>query len=200
MLMMSGKAKKIIVAAVIADVFFWAWFAGFVWFSIIINGYGIQENVKTEAVVVLTGGKNRVSEAVKILNNNLADKLFISGVSNKVSINNIENTIGAKILYPERTYLGYKAKNTIQNAEEVADWLQRNHITSVRLVTSNYHIPRSIAELSAYKLPLTVIPHPVYSDKIAKDWWKSWATFKFIANEYNKYLVVCLRNFFNFRR
>lgn len=198
--MMSGKAKKIIVAAVIADVFFWAWFAGFVWFSIIINGYGIQENVKTEAVVVLTGGKNRVSEAVKILNNNLADKLFISGVSNKVSINNIENTIGAKILYPERTYLGYKAKNTIQNAEEVADWLQRNHITSVRLVTSNYHIPRSIAELSAYKLPLTVIPHPVYSDKIAKDWWKSWATFKFIANEYNKYLVVCLRNFFNFRR
>lgn len=196
--MISCRTKWFLITFIIADTLFSLWLVGFILFGIKINDYKIDKTTKTEAVVVLTGGRHRVAEAIKILNKGLAQRLFISGVSEKVSIGDIENKTGERILYPEYTDLGYKATNTIQNAEEIIEWLQKNHITSLRLVTSNYHIPRSLAELSAYNLPLKIIPHPVYSEKISEFWWGSWKTFKFIAGEYNKFLFVKLRNLLKF--
>ncbi len=171
------------------------WLGGFLFFCYQINHYR-PDNQKTDAIVVLTGGRNRITESISLLNSGLADKMFISGVSKRVTITDIENKAGVTLLEPHKVELGYKAQNTVGNASEIKEWIENNKIQSVRLVTSNYHLPRALTELSTYHLPLTIIAHPVYSEKISKNWWHSWGTLKFIFAEYNKYAFVCLRNLF----
>lgn len=172
------------------------WLGGFVWFGHKINNFGANESEKTDAIVVLTGGRNRIAEAVRLLNDGVAEHLFVSGVQKGVEIADIAASLDVEIAEPEKVELGYNATNTIENATEIKEWIEKNNLTSVRLITSNYHIPRSMAELDAHHLPLKIIFTPVYSEQVAVYWWQSWGTFKFIFSEYNKYLVVVIRNLF----
>lgn len=177
-------------------VLFAVWLCGLSYFGYIINSYTSDNTERTDAIVVLTGGKNRINEAIKLLNDNLADRLFISGVRKNVTLADIEENTSSHINDFNRIELGYKATNTIGNASEIKEWIDKNSIGSIRLMTSHYHIPRALAELSAYNLRLKIIVHPVFSGRIAEHWWQSWATFKFMAAEYNKLLFVYLRNLF----
>ena len=193
---MSGSKRIYLLCAIFIGSICMAWAVGFILFSSIINKYSVDEYTKTDAVVVLTGGRNRIAESIRLLNNNLADKLFISGVSKNVSIKDIESKAKIHIDNPDKVELGYKARDTIGNAAEVKEWIENNNITSVRLVTSNYHLPRSMVELNALNIPLEILPHPVYSANISKNWLKSWGTFKFVAAEYNKFLFAYVRTLF----
>ncbi|MBR1841429.1 MAG: YdcF family protein, partial [Alphaproteobacteria bacterium] len=157
----------------------------------------VDEEKNTDAIVVLTGGRNRITEGINLLNQKRAPILFISGVSQDVKIGELEKRLSVYADDESRIVLGYKATNTIENASEVSDWIKQNDIKSVRLVTSNYHIPRSIAELETYHLPIQIIIHPVYSKYVKKEWWKHWGSFKLIATEYNKFLFVTVRNLFH---
>ena len=65
------------------------WFAGLVAFNYKISHYQVDENVKTDAIVVLTGGAYRIKEAFRLLNEDLSDTLFISGVEKKISLNSL---------------------------------------------------------------------------------------------------------------
>lgn len=170
------------------------WLSGFCLFNKAINSYKINLDNKTDAIVVLTGGKNRIAESIKLLNDGLADKLFISGVYKTLNVDNIEKSSNITINDKSKIVLGKKATNTIENAEETAEWIKQNHIKSVRLVTSYYHIPRSLEEFKAYNRGVKIIVHPVYSQNVAKQWWKRWGTFKLIAGEYTKFLIVYIRN------
>ena len=67
-----------------------AWCLGFVYFAHYINSYEIDKTTKTDAIIVLTGGRNRILEGIQLLNENLADKLFISGVPENITISQIE--------------------------------------------------------------------------------------------------------------
>lgn len=188
--------KYFILLATVCFCSFLLWISGFVWFGHKINDYSEYNDEKTDAIVVLTGGRNRISEAFRLFSNDSAEHLFISGVQPGVAIQDIITELGIEIPSTDNIELGYKATNTIENAEEIKEWIEINNIKSVRLITSNYHIPRSMAELDAHHLPLKVILTPVYSEKLAANWWESWGTFKFIFSEYNKYLVVVIRNLF----
>ena len=183
----------------IADIMVFAgilWFSGFCLFNRKINSYPLDYTTKTDAIVALTGGKNRIAESIKILNDGLSDKLFISGVSEKASIKDIERAANIKALDESKITLGKKAHNTIENASEAFEWIKNNKIEHIRLVTSYYHIPRSMQEFKLYGLRKKILPHPVYSQNVAHEWWKNWGTFKLIASEYNKYAVVYIRNMF----
>lgn len=193
---MLEKSKKYGVIALLAfDCIFLPWFCGFVWFGQKINTY-VDNDEHTDAIVVLTGGRNRIAQAVRLLNNETAEHLFISGVEKKIKINDIAQSLNLTINRPEKVELGYNATTTLENAQEVKTWIEKNNIKSVRLITSNYHILRALAELEACRLPLKIIPEPVYSEKVAPYWWQSFGTFKLIFREYNKYLVVKFRNLF----
>ncbi len=192
--MSAPKKKYFIIAAHIFWVLLAAWLVGFVVFTYKIHSYFTQEQYQTDAIVVLTGGRNRIAESIRLLNENLADRLFISGVSSNVSVEAIEDKAKIKISDPSKVELGYKAKDTIGNAHEIKEWIENNHINSIRLVTSNYHMPRSLVELRASGLTVDILPHAVYSDRISEKWWQSWGTFKFIYAEYNKFLYAYLRN------
>ena len=168
-----------------------AWLAGFVVFAYRINNYKLDDTTHTQAVVALTGGRNRIAEAVKILNAGQADMLFISGVGRHISFDDIKKRQGIDSEENDaRIVIGQKAKDTEGNAVESTSWLRQKHINSIRLVTSNYHVDRSVAEFKSQNPDLKIIPHPVYSENIRKKWWKSWHTFSLIFSEYNKFLYV----------
>jgi uncharacterized SAM-binding protein YcdF (DUF218 family) len=91
--------------------------------------------------------------------------------------------------------LGHDAQNTIGNAEETSRWVKMQGYESIRLVTSDYHMPRSLEEFS-YTLPdVSVVPEPVVGDRFS--------LYKTIVNtesrlllmsEYHKYLAARLRH------
>ena len=170
-----------------------AWCLGFVYFAHYINSYEIDKTTQTDAIVVLTGGRNRILEGIQLLNENLADKLFISGVPENITISQIEKQARIKADDETKIELGRKAKNTIENAIEAEEWIKKNNIKSIRLVTSSYHIPRSLQEFIIYvtkENDLEVILNPIYSPNVNIKWWKSWGTFRLLVMEYNKFLVV----------
>ncbi len=96
---------------------------------------------KIEAIVVLTGEKGRIPEAIKIFNKNRNIYLIISGANPNFSKEFIKKKIGlegAKNLIIEN-----RSKNTIENALEVKKILKRLNIRNIVLVTSCFHIPRA---------------------------------------------------------
>ncbi|MBP5352292.1 MAG: YdcF family protein, partial [Alphaproteobacteria bacterium] len=148
--------KKIFAFAVVVGVCLTSWLAGLFFFGWKIQSYTQDKTTPTDAIVVLTGGRNRIHEAIELLNTGLASKLFISGVPQNIQVGDIERVAGIKADVEEQVELGRQATNTIENAQEVADWCRQNGIKSIRLVTSNYHIPRSIADLNSHNLDLQV--------------------------------------------
>lgn len=173
-----------------------AWLVGFYYFNQHINSYQIDHTTHTDAIVVLTGGRNRIPEAVKLLNKAQADKLFISGVEKNVSLKAISERADVVISTDREITLDKKSTNTIQNAIEASQWIKDNHIKTIRLVTSNYHIPRSLEEFKAKNKGVKIIIHPVYSQNVAKNPFANWGSFTMLASEYNKFLYVYIKYLF----
>jgi len=174
---------------------FLIWLGGFIIFQQYIRKRPIDITTKTDAIVVLTGGKNRIAEAVKLYNNGLAGMLFISGVEPHVNFTSIEMQNKVKInREKEHVYLGKEATNTIGNAVEISEIIRRNNLKSIRLVTSYYHMPRSMLELEALTSDVKILEHPVYSKNVSKRWWKRPKSFYLIASEYHKFIFAYIKN------
>ena len=169
---------------------------GMIGFGYTIYHFKTDETQKTDAIVVLTGGRNRISEAVELLNSGAAEKLLISGVAEETSLEALKKREDVNVTTSREIILDKKSTNTVENAIEAVSWVKKNNFKSIRLVTSNYHIPRSMAEFRANNRNLKILAHPVYSDRVEQKWWKSWHSFVLIASEYNKFLYVWLKNRF----
>ena len=122
------------------------WLLGFLWFAIALPQPAGEE--KTDAVVVLTGGTGRIERGLEALKRDWARKLLVSGVDRSVKPH--EFAIGYRVR-PARmaccVTLGYQATDTRSNAVEVGEWLAREKIRSVRLVTNDWHMRRARMEL-----------------------------------------------------
>jgi uncharacterized SAM-binding protein YcdF (DUF218 family) len=158
-------------------------------------------DTKTDAIVVLTGGSDRIEIGLMLLSANQAEKLFVSGVGEGVSLLSL---LSSSSYVPEsmpelakQIKLGYEAKNTKGNADEVYDWVKENDIKSLRLVTSNYHMPRSLIEFEDKMPEIKIIPHPVKPYAVKFDNWnRNPPVRKLLMSEYNKYLITKLRVLF----
>ena len=123
-----------------------------------------------------------------------AKKLFISGVSKGISLNDLSQRTDITIRTQREITLDDRSTNTIENAIEAAEWIEKNNISSIRLVTSNYHLLRSEQEFRARRPGLKIILHPVYSENVSTRWWRNLGSFALVASEYNKFLIVWLRS------
>jgi uncharacterized SAM-binding protein YcdF (DUF218 family) len=117
------------------------------------------------ALVVLTGGKLRIKEAFKHLVQGKGDQLFISGVPKGVQVKDLWDAAHINEPYSkeieEKVALGYAATTTKENAFETKGWVEKNKIKDICLVTSDYHMQRSLLELKN-SLPHTPItPYPI---------------------------------------
>ena len=159
----------------------------------------LQRNI-ADIIIVLTGGSGRIEYGLQLLAERKADILFISGVGEKVTIDDIIKQAPIAIrgkLNKEKIILGRNAENTIGNAKEVASWLSDKATHHVLLVTSNYHIPRSVLEFSTEMPQLVIIPAPVLPKDFKPDnWWKDDEDRALIFSEYHKYIAGELRHLF----
>ncbi len=86
------------------------------------------------------------------------------------------------------------ATNTHGNAVETRRWVREQGFKSLIVVTSNYHMPRAIAELSRSMPDLRLIPFPVVGDRWRTDSaWASGVRARLLLSEYAKLVVVELR-------
>lgn len=146
-----------------------------------------------DAIVVLTGGTNRLQTGFDLLQQGMGKKLFISGVYRGVEIQEL-----LRLWHDKETTtldcciaLGFNAENTVGNAEETAAWLTSEEFSSIYLVTANYHMPRAMAEFKHAAPSLAIIPYPVSPEKLdLAQWWKDQTTRRLILGEYIKYLAV----------
>lgn len=145
---------------------------------------------QAQAIVVFTGTPQRIHKGVA-LQEKLNIPLLISGVKKGVSLKQLSITPSSQ------TTLGRQARDTEGNAKETYDWLTKNHVSSFILVTSNYHVPRSLLELRRYNKHLDIIVLPtVNSDFLSFFWWKNTNALKLVIEEYNKYVFALARSFF----
>jgi len=178
------------------------WLGGLLWFIVQIPVQPSANESTTDAIVVLTGGSNRLEYGLQLLVRVKAKKLFISGVHDKSTSEAIlghttapEIRMKLMTLGSESIVLGHEAENTIGNADETARWLKQEGYHSIRLVTSNYHMPRSLSEFTTIMPDITIIPHPVFPDDFKlPGWWNHTESRHLILSEYHKLLASKLRH------
>ena len=139
---------------------------GWIWFAAsLVTMKPDAPDQKTDAIIVVTGGKKRIAEGVRLLENKSSGKLFISGVNPNTTLSDLLN--GHKA--PCCITLGYRASDTIGNADEAREWVKAHKIKSIRLVTSNYHMMRAKLEFDRALPDLVIYEHPVPSDQNDND-------------------------------
>jgi len=147
---------------------------------------------RADAIVVLTGGRLRIDEALALLDRGSGARLLISGVNESTSRAMLARvTEGPRDLYACCVDLGRQARDTHGNAVETRDWTRARGYRSLILVTSAYHMPRSLAEFRRLMPDVQLIPYPVQHHSLKLGAWaRDGETFRLLLSEYLKYLVV----------
>lgn len=153
------------------------------------------ETARTDAIVVLTGGRGRVARGTDLLASGVAERMLISGVgANAAARDLIPNERLASHTLSCCVTLGRAARNTRENAVETAGWVAANRVASLRLVTADFHIPRSLLEFRAHLPQVEIVADPVTSENVRlARWWRWPGTAVLLAGEYNKYLAARAR-------
>ncbi|MFQ5784583.1 MAG: YdcF family protein [Alphaproteobacteria bacterium] len=172
-----------------------AWCSGLVWFARQVPRRVDDPGVPTDAIVVLTGGAGRLSTGLDLLSRHLGRKLFISGVYRGVEVAEI---LSVWRQAPESLdcciELGHTAVDTAGNARETAQWMAKEGFRSLRLVTANYHMPRSLAEFRRAMPGVVLTAHPVFPEHVRIDaWWRWPGTAALLASEFTKFLLAMAR-------
>jgi uncharacterized SAM-binding protein YcdF (DUF218 family) len=169
------------------------WLTGFAAFILTLPNRVEDEDTHTDAIVVLTGGSERINTGLTLLDHEMADRMFVSGVHKGVEIGDILRASHAEapLEITSRITLGHLADDTVGKAEETKDWVRVNNIKSIRLVTASYHMRRSLWEFQRTMPDVALIPHPVFPDH-AKAGQGGYVLL--LAGEYSKYAIALVRN------
>jgi len=185
-----GRAFRwIVLLAIIGALLAFA--AGFLWFIGKVATSEVALDQRADGIVVLTGGASRIVDGVELLAAGRGKRLLISGAHRGTSSGEIAR------LVPDHTRLvaccvdlDYSL-NTSGNAVETKRWAEGRGFRSLIVVTSSYHMPRTLAELARRMPGVTLVPYPVVTDKMRSEaWWSSVSAAKLLFSEYVKYLFA----------
>ena len=168
---------------------------GFIGFLSQLRGAEAEPASHADGIVVLTGGSSRVSDAMELLAGGYGKRLLISGVHPTNAASDISRSLSDnQSLLSCCVDLDRSAVNTRSNAAETRRWAHERGFKSLIVVTSNYHMPRAIVELSHAMPDVQLIPFAVVGDKWRDEpWWTSGATFRLLLSEYAKYVAAEVR-------
>ena len=173
---------------------------GFVGFLSQLHGTESKPARRAEGIVVLTGGSSRVSDAMELLAGGYGKRLLISGVHPTNEASDISRSLpdnsppDNQMLLSCCVDLDRSAINTRSNAAETRRWARDRGFKSLIVVTSNYHMPRAIVELSHAMPDVALIPFAVVGDKWRDEpWWTSGTTVRLLLSEYAKYVAAEVR-------
>jgi uncharacterized SAM-binding protein YcdF (DUF218 family) len=181
---------------------FGCYLGGLVWFANAIPDAVEDPDAATDAIVVLTGGSQRVQSGLQLLAAGKAKKLFVSGVYHGTDVAALLRTARQS---PDAVQccvvLGHDADNTYGNAQETAAWMRQENFRSLRLVTASYHMRRARLEFARAMPTVRVVAHPVFPEAVRQDRWWAWpGTLDLIVGEYDKYLWALARPWFGSAR
>jgi uncharacterized SAM-binding protein YcdF (DUF218 family) len=186
-------AKWIAVAAAATLV---AFAAGFVAFARAVADYVPGQPAQgADAIVVLTGGELRLTAAARLLAEGRGGRLLISGVNPQTSRADLKRLSGlSERLFATKVDVDYAAHSTTSNAEETRAWASAKGYRRLIIVTSSYHMPRSLTELSREMPDVVLVPHPVVPERLhARRWWTDAFTARVLLGEYVKFLPSAAR-------
>jgi uncharacterized SAM-binding protein YcdF (DUF218 family) len=154
---------------------------GFIVFALTLGRPAPSDAEPTQAAVVLTGGSGRIEHALQVLRDRKTGRLLVSGADPSVTKADIARRVeGSRRLLACCVDLGSESVDTRSNAEEAGRWLARHRFTSVRLITSDWHMRRARYEF-----------HKVLGGRyrIVPDAVRSEPSFLTLFGEYNKYVL-----------
>lgn len=164
------------------------WLAGLFYFIYGLSRSEPPTDIKTDGIVVLTGGNSRLQEAVRLLESGVAGRLFISGVNVQVTEAELLSLLGISGELADCCIeTGAKARNTVGNAQEISLWVQKSQMSSIRVVTSLEHMPRALIEIRRFMPEIRIVAHPV------GQWRPENIRLVSLIREYSKYLVSLFR-------
>ena len=168
---------------------------GFIWFVGQIATEETRLDRGADGVVVLTGAAARIPDAMELLASGRGKRLLITGVHRATTAPEIARLTP---IYNREfaccVDLDRSALNTLGNAIETRRWAREKNFRSLIVVTSNWHMPRAMAEI-AHQLPdATLIAFPVIAEKLrTQSWWTEGGMVRLYMAEYLKYLLAVAR-------
>ncbi len=173
------------------------WSGAFAMFLVLMALPANAPQERTDALIVLTGGKQRIERGFTLLAQGGAPVLFISGVGEKVTV---EEMLAAHATPAQRAaitashaeiVLDHAASSTQTNAEQTAAFVRQRGYLTIRLITGHYHMPRSLVEFHAALPGVVIYREPVVPDSLAHHpWWSSADSRRLIWQEFHKYLAA----------
>jgi uncharacterized SAM-binding protein YcdF (DUF218 family) len=172
-----------------------AFIGGFVVFASSTARYAPTVGEPADGIVVLTGAAHRLAEASRLLAEGKGRRLLISGVNTMVKRHELYRASGLSMAkFTCCVDIGYLAHDTVGNAEETKAWAGARGFSRLIIVTSRYHMPRSLIELSRAMPAAVLIPYPVASRNFRSErWWMHAATARLLFTEYVKFLPSAAR-------
>jgi uncharacterized SAM-binding protein YcdF (DUF218 family) len=163
---------------------------GFIVFAEGLERYHHEPERAADGIAVLTGGPARIDQAMKLLAGGKAKRLLITGVNRTTSTESLKELASqGDQFFSCCVDIDKEARNTIDNATETSQWAASHHYQSVILVTSNYHMPRALAEHARVMPRVTLVPYAVVDNNVHLErWWTYPGTMRLLISEYLKYL------------
>ncbi len=171
------------------------WLLGLLVFLTAIPRERMALSGRADAAVVLTGGMDRLGAGMALLTADKAGRLLISGVHPDTTRQDLLQRLDdPKNRFDCCVDLDRRALDTEGNATETARWVSENGFTSLIVVTSHYHMPRSMREFRDAMPDVELIPYPVFPDGVdVNRWWIHAGTGRLVIGEYTKFLASLLK-------
>ncbi len=180
--------RLLVIIAIVALI----WLVGLFAFADRVRGLTpAEEPARADAIVALTGpSAERVNAAIRLLEQ--GQRVLISGVNREVRRRELrELTPGSSRLFNCCVDLGFEAEDTVGNAQEIAAWARAKGYETLIVVTSDYHMPRSLVEIRGALPEATLTPYAVSTPSLDNArWWRAAVTARRMTLEYMKYLVA----------
>lgn len=165
--------------------------AGFLWFLAEAAAVPSAPPARTDAIVVLTGGAERVETGLRLLEEGAAPRLLVSGAAARLTLAELARAHGREpAALAGRVSLGHAAATTIGNAAEAAAYAKAWGLSSIRVVTAGYHMPRALLELRRALPGMTLVPHPIQPAGLRDGSTPRLRAWTLRVGEYLKYLAA----------
>lgn len=171
------------------------WLGGL--FTFVYTSFHLPKEKETgiKSVIILTGAPYRLQEGLNLWQKETDMNVLISGVHNTTHLNQILRQAG--LAYDDKmgkkVTLGFQAKTTSENANEAKLWLHEHQLDSTYLVTSHYHMLRSLWEFRKHMPYVKIVPYTVYPYHNYA-WWNWPYSLRLLFIEYHKFLFVVVQD------